>query len=283
MIQKLFNNSEDTFPLSQNFRDFYGPFGFPEPRDDRPFISSNFVMSLDGLASYRELPGRNSGREVSRSADDQWMMDFLRVHHDALIMAANTLREERGPDGLGWDYRIRHEDLLEYRHNTLKLGKNRVILLTGSGEVDPRFHLFNSDRVEVWIITSKAGSEKIKATEFDPGRIKVISIGESTRIDLKEVMRILRQEHQIKTLLCEGGPTFYGQLLDAKLIDDDFRTVSAQVIGKSTNSDIPRPTAYGNVSYFPETAPWFELISLHASLPHHLFMRWRYKGPRKFD
>ena len=39
--------------------------------------------------------------------------------------------------------------------------------------------------------------------------------------------------------------------------------MSLQVLGESTKPGIDRPTAYGHVSYTPETAPWFRLISLH--------------------
>ena len=47
------------------------------------------------------------------------------------------------------------------------------------------------------------------------------------------------------------------------LIDEDFRTISLQVLGKSTKPWIGRPTTYGDVSYTPESAPWFSLVSMH--------------------
>lgn len=61
-----------------------------------------------------------------------------------------------------------------------------------------------------------------------------------------------------------------------------FRTISLQVLGKSTEPGLDRPTAYGKVSYVSETAPWFKLISLHCVLPHHAIFRLRYVGPRHF-
>jgi hypothetical protein len=68
--------------------------------------------------------------------------------------------------------------------------------------------------------------------------------------------------------------------LKNNLIDEDFRTVSLQVLGKSAKKNIERPTAYGTLSYTPDTAPWFQLVSLHYALPHHAFFRLRYEGPR---
>src|ERR1700724_3288949 len=67
-LQRCYNASEDTFPLPRHIKERYGPFGFPERRDtQRPYISSNFVMGLDGRASFRELQGHAGGKEVSRS------------------------------------------------------------------------------------------------------------------------------------------------------------------------------------------------------------------------
>jgi riboflavin biosynthesis pyrimidine reductase len=108
-------------------------------------------------------------------------------------------------------------------------------------------------------------------------------VGEGTRVKLAAAVQLLRQEHGIRTLLCEGGPTLYGEFLKNQLIDEDFRTMSLQVLGESTKPEIERPTAYGQVSYMPATAPWFRLISLHYALPHHAFFRLRYEGPRMFQ
>ena len=112
-------------------------------------------------------------------------------------------------------------------------------------------------------------------------RTNIISVGSGEGVDLATAVQLLRQEHGISTLLCEGGPTLYGQLLGEQLIDEEFRTISLQVLGETTKPGIERPTTYGNVSYSPETAPWFRLISIHYALPYHAFFRHRYEGRRK--
>jgi riboflavin biosynthesis pyrimidine reductase len=279
-----FNNSEDTFPLPSDLKQLYGPFGFPEARDSRrPYTTSNFVMSLDGRAAFRELKGQAGGREISRSKEDRWLMDFLRVHHDAQIMGASTLREESGPHGLGWDYAIADPQLIEYRR-VLGLGKQRVLVVTGSAEISLDYRVFNSPRVEPWIITAQDGERLLRQRLQAAGKdsLKIISVGEGTIVNLNAMMQSLRQEHGINTLLCEGGPHLYGELLKENLIDEDFRTLSLQVVGPSTKLDLERPTAYGQFSYTPETAPWFRLVSIHYAVPYHAFFRFRYEGPRNF-
>ena len=286
-LHLCYNASEDTFPLPRDIRERYGPFGFPAPADARrPYISSNFVMGLDGRASFREMKGRNDGQTVSRSREDHWLMDFLRAHHDGQLIGASTLREELNPEGRGWDYGIDDEELRMYRRDTLGLGSQKVLLLSGSGNIDLTFRIFNSPRVEPWIITARDGQKNLFSQLKRLGRadkIKILSVGQGTEVDLVAAVTLLRKEHGIRTLLCEGGPTLYGEFLEKQLIDEDFRTMSLQVLGESTKPGIERPTAYGHVSYTPETAPWFRLISLHYALPHHAFFRFRYEGPRQLQ
>jgi riboflavin biosynthesis pyrimidine reductase len=286
-LQRCYNASEDTFPLPRHIKEHYGPFGCPAPTDARrPYISSNFVMGLDGRASFRELKDRTDGYIVSMSREDRWLMDFLRAHHDGQLIGASTLREELNPDGRGWDYSIDDEELRLYRQDTLRLGQQKVFVLSGSGNIDVTLRLFSSPRVEPWIITAPDGQKNLRSQLKRLGRegtMKILSVGEGTRVDLVAATQLLRHEHGIRTLLCEGGPTLYGEFLKHQLIDEDFRTMSLQVLGESTKPAIDRPAAYGHVSYTPETAPWFRLISLHYALPHHAFFRLRYEGPRKFQ
>jgi riboflavin biosynthesis pyrimidine reductase len=286
-LQRCFNESEDKFALPARIREMYGPFGFPVSRDDsRPYVTSNFVMGVDGRVSFRELPGKAGGREVSRSDEDRWLMDFLRAHHDAQWMGASTLRDERGPDGLGWTYAIKDEELRTYREQTLKLGPQRVLIVSGSGEIDLNFKVFRSPHVEPWIITASAGATNLEAQVARLGRqgtIKIVTVGEGSIVDITQALRVLRRDHGIRTLICEGGPTLYGEMLKDKLVDEEFRTISMQVLGTSSKPDLQRPTAYGNATFTPQSAPWFRLISMHYALPYHLFLRLRYEGSRKFE
>src|SRR5438094_4962020 len=70
----------------------YGKLAFPRPSSDRPWIYSNFVQSLDGIASFK---GRHAtGGDISQLPEDRWLMDFLRAHADAILLGINTLMEE---------------------------------------------------------------------------------------------------------------------------------------------------------------------------------------------
>ena len=75
-------------------------------------------------------------------------MDVLRAHHDPHFMGANPLRDEPNPEGRAWDYNIDDQELRIYRQDTLRLGRQKVLVLSGSRNFDLTLHIFDSPRVE---------------------------------------------------------------------------------------------------------------------------------------
>jgi riboflavin biosynthesis pyrimidine reductase len=43
--------------------------------------------------------------------------------------------------------------------------------------------------------------------------MKILTVGEGTWVDLVAATQLLRHEHGIRTLLCEGGATLYREFL----------------------------------------------------------------------
>src|SRR4051794_26658065 len=91
-FEVLFDRAEPNTITAPPF-DIYGPLGFPEPPPDRPWVYTNFVQSLDGVASLRGKYA--SGGHISQSEEDRWLMDLLRAHADALMIGMGTLVEEK--------------------------------------------------------------------------------------------------------------------------------------------------------------------------------------------
>src|SRR5690348_16606759 len=96
----LFDNAEPSLFTDPAY-ERYGKLAFPTPPSDRPCIYSNFVHSLDDIASFK---GRHAtGGDISQLPEDRWLMDLLRAHADAILLGVNTLMEEtqllgnRGP------------------------------------------------------------------------------------------------------------------------------------------------------------------------------------------
>src|SRR5947209_19881407 len=209
--------------------DRYGNLGFPSSSSDRPWIYSNFVQSLDGITSFK---GRHStGGDVSQLAEDRWLMDLLRAHADGILLGVNTLVEEtRLAGNRGSTYAIEDTEIRVLREK-LGLGRQKNIIVTGAAHLNlSDYRVFDGETVEAFIITTKAGEQQL-AHKQSHSHVKIITSGESTFVDLGEAMRTLKQVYGIGRLLCEGGPTLYGYMSRAGLIDEKFVTVSPLEIG----------------------------------------------------
>jgi 5-amino-6-(5-phosphoribosylamino)uracil reductase len=267
----------------------YGKLAFPAAHAARPWTFANFVQSIDGIASFKG--SHAAGSDISQSAEDRWLMDLLRAHADAIITGINTLVEEtlsapRLNGGRGPVYRIEEESLRDLR---MKLGRKRekVIFVTASGSVDPRaYRVFDGDLMDALILTTITGAGRLK------GRIeqaRLIVAGEDKMIDLPLAVRVLREEMGIEHLLCEGGPTLYGSMSRAGLIDEKFVTVSPVEIGLIITPEqgaAPagpgnqlnlRPTTFMYPGFTPETASWWRWMSCRR-VGDHQFNRYRRKA-----
>ena len=242
----------------------YGWLGFPPPPADRPWIFSNFVQTLDGVAS---LLGRYAaGSDISQSPEDRWLMDLLRAHADAVLMGVGTLLDEarrmsrpRGPI-----FDIADERLLQLRRR-LKSRREMNIFVTGAAALDlADFAVFDGKLVDTAIITTREGAAKLEAKSTHP-HVKIIRAGEGKFVDLPAAMRTLRAELGIEYLLCEGGPTLNGYLAKADLIDERFLTISPFEAGiivppeqqpmeyERAHPPTRRPTTFGAPGYTKET------------------------------
>jgi riboflavin biosynthesis pyrimidine reductase len=286
-FEVLFDNAEPS-PFADDAFIPYGNFALPEPPADRPWIYTNFVQSLDGIVSL--LGKYASGAEISQSRADRWLMDLLRAHADAVIMGMNTLREEqrnRGPESRGIVFQAVEPDLLRLRE---KLGRTRQrnIFVTRALDLNlSQLKAFDGDVVDVAIVTSPAGAERLRALKTHP-HVAIIAAGSGESVDLSAAVGELRTQLGIKYLLCEGGPTLYGTLARADLVDEKFVTVSpvetGQVVppeqerlpSEAGREPLLRPTVFGGPGFTRETMTHWTWLSCRKSGDHQ-FHRFRRK------
>jgi riboflavin biosynthesis pyrimidine reductase len=268
----------------------YGKLGFPSARRDLPWIYSNFVQSLDGVASFKGIHAMGSA--ISRSAEDRWLMDLLRAHADAVLLGINTLTEEtalgretgRGPDR-GPVYAVEDELCLDLRQ---KLGRRREmnIFVTGAAALNlGDYAVFDGDRVDAVILTTNLGAKRLAEQHSHP-HVKIVVAGDSQFIDLPRAMCMLRQQLNIEHLLCEGGPTLYGYMTRGGLIDEKFLTVAPLEVGvmippeqkpslaEEKNPPKFRPTTFNAPGFTYDTAPAWRWMSCHK-VGDHQFNRYR--------
>jgi riboflavin biosynthesis pyrimidine reductase len=281
-FEVLFDQAE-TSALEHSVLSRYGQLGFPAPPPDRPWIYSNFVQSLDGITS---LLGRHfAGGEISQSADDRWLMDLLRAHANAILTGATTLLDERtarGADSRGIVFRVVDPEIQDLRRK-LALGPERNLIVTGHGNLPWRdLKLFDGDQIEPGIVTTELGAKNLGAL---PSHVQLVVAGAGPQVNLPLAMRRLREQHNIRHLLCEGGPTLYGALARADLIDEKFVTVSPIETGQlvppdqerlpaETASVLLRPTIFGGPGFTKQNATWWRWMSCRK-IGDHEFNRYR--------
>lgn len=287
-FEVLFDHAEPS-PIDDEAYGAYGNFGFPPPPADRPWIFSNFVQSLDGITTL--LGEHASGGEISQSSDDRWLMDLLRATADGLLMGMNTLREEqriRGPESRGIVFQVADPALRSLRG---KLGKRRErnIFVTSATDLDlSRHKVFDGDAVDTAILTSPAGAERLRA-QGGHSHVAIIAAGDKESFDLPRAISKLREELDVQYLLCEGGPTLYGTLARADLVDEKFMTVSPVEVGQlvpkeqerlpaeQKTSTLLRPTVFGGPGFTREHITRWTWMSCRKAGDHQ-FNRYRRKG-----
>jgi riboflavin biosynthesis pyrimidine reductase len=265
----------------------YGKLGFPAAPAGRPWIFSNFVQSLDGIVSFK---GKHAaGSDISRSEEDRWLMDLLRAHADAVLIGVNTLLDETqlGERPRGPVFRIMDPELRGLRQ---KLGKRREmnIFVTGSASLDlAAYRVFDDELVDAAVVTTQNGAKRLAEQRAHP-HVRVIVSGEERFVDLRETAGLLRRELGITYLLCEGGPTLYGHLSRAGLVDEKFVTVSPVEVGQLAppeqeksvadvrNPSPYRPTTFNAPGFTFENAPWWRWMSCRR-VADHQFSRYRKK------
>jgi 5-amino-6-(5-phosphoribosylamino)uracil reductase len=282
----LFDHGEPS-PLADAALEPYSSLGFPRAPEGRPWIYSNFVQSLDGIVS---LLGTNpSGAEIAQSAADRWLMDLLRAYADGVLIGMNTLRVEqrlRGPQSRGIVFQVVEPALLDLRHRLGK-GRQRNIFVTTAKHLDlSRWKAFDGDVVDAVILTSPTGRARLALQEHS--HVTVIATGADETIDFRAAFHKLRDDLGIQYLLCEGGPTLYGTLARADLVDEKFVTIAPVEVGQivppeqerlaSENSVNPllRPTVFGGLGLTKETMTRWTWISSRKCGDHE-FNRYRRK------
>jgi riboflavin biosynthesis pyrimidine reductase len=158
-----------------------------------------------------------------------------------------------------------------------------VIFVTGSAWIDPAlFRVFDGDEVEAFVLTGASGAERLAGK-----RVKaMVSPGPGGGVDLEAAMRLLHGELGIRRLLCEGGPTLYGNMSRAGLIDEKFLTIAPLEIGlfvppeqepaatEASHPPLQRPTTFTAPGFTHENAPLWRWMSSRR-VGDHEFNRYR--------
>ena len=177
---------------------------------DRPYLGINMVSSLDGKAT---LDWRTKGLSTEV---DRRLFHHLRTQADAVMVGAGTAREER------YGRMTKNDELRQKRRKEGFVPDALAVVVSGRLDLPPDLPLLNEPEQTVVIATGSDAS--IPGVE---GRVEYARVGD----DLPRLMSYLHEEHGVRSVLCEGGPTLNSFLFAAGLVDELFLTMNPKLIG----------------------------------------------------
>jgi 5-amino-6-(5-phosphoribosylamino)uracil reductase len=183
--------------------------------NERPYTIVNFVAGVDGRVAVegRSAPLSDRG--------DRAMFHELRERVDAVLAGTRTMETE----GYG---RLVRDPARRARRAARGLAPDPLAcLITRSGEVPVQIPLFADPHSRVVVFTPRplapgAGAAAVDTVLVDPGALT-----------LTTALRRLRSDHDVRALLCEGGPTLFSGLLAEGLVDELFLSLSPRLTGGS--------------------------------------------------
>ena len=137
------------------------------------------------------------------------------------------------------------------------------------------------------VVTTEQGASRVQKladdlrTKLDPNRYftfhtVIVKKTVGGQVDLSDMMQKLKHEWDINSLLVEGGPTFYGNLEKAGLVDELFLTISPIVVGNAKASQRPTFSMTRERGYTPNDTPYTELVSVKQR-GDYLYLRRKYR------
>jgi riboflavin-specific deaminase-like protein len=212
----------------------------------RPYLVLNMVSSLDGKAT---IDWRTRG--LSTELDRQ-LFHHLRTQADAVMVGAGTVRIER------YGRMAKTDELRDKREREGLARDPLAVVVSARLDLPADLPLLHEPEQPVVIAT---GSDATLQGLGD--QVEYARVGD----DLPLLMARLREEHGVRSVLCEGGPTLNFHLLAASLVDELFLSLNPKLAGGAAAL-----TIVGGRELVEPTE--LELISV-AEGGGDLFTRWR--------
>lgn len=198
---------------------------FSEPLTDEQIVSAlvvsspnlrvNFVSSLNGATTHE---GRSGG--LSGDADKRHF-ELLRRVCDVVLVGAGTVRDE------GYSAMRVSEESTHWRISNGLAPHPVFAIVSRSLQLDPRSPIFADAPARPIIVTTEVAPPDRIATLSE---VADVLIAGTRTLDCSK-MRTELHARKLNNILCEGGPSLFGAMLQAEVVDELFLTVSSVLEG----------------------------------------------------
>jgi riboflavin biosynthesis pyrimidine reductase len=184
----------------------------------RPYTVVNFVTSVDGRTA---VEGRSRGLS---DAGDRELHRTLRERADAVLAGTGTIAAE--------DYgrMLPAQERRERRLAAARAAEPIAVTITRSGRLPLDVRLFAEPEARVIVFSPTPHAPTAPGAGESAARVEHEPLDQTTPAPLTAALRTLRERYDVRTLLCEGGPTLFGALLREGLVDALFLTLAPTLV-----------------------------------------------------
>ena len=176
----------------------------------RPFVFINMAMTADG-----KIATANRKTSTFGSRADHANLLTLRDKADAILTGSGTLNAQ--------------PDVTLGPGPKSKINPPLRVIASGGGNVNPRHKIFRTQGAPVIVLATKHISrERLRTLEAAADAVKICG---ASSIDFARALDYLRNEWNVKRLLCEGGGYLNDSLLRAGLVDEVNLTICPLILG----------------------------------------------------
>ncbi|MCM6774383.1 pyrimidine reductase family protein [Nocardia sp. CDC159] len=202
-------------------------------RLESPWIRVNFVSSIDGAMTLDGRSGALGGPA------DKTVFGILRDLADVVLVGAGTVRTENYGGARTDSFRR-----IRLFHHGLGGAQDGaappIAVVTASAALDPAARLFtDTSRPPIVLTTAAAPAERKHA--LAAAGAEVLEVGETT-VPAAGIRAALAERGLLR-VLCEGGPSLFGELIVAEAVDELCLTVSPLLVGGTAGRIAVSPNA----------------------------------------
>jgi riboflavin-specific deaminase-like protein len=176
-------------------------------------------MTVDGKITTRDfVPVDFTSREDKQHLFQQ------RALADAVLIGHGTLKRDNVRLGIP-------EELRQARMKRRQTPAPIRVIVSNSGNIDGSLKLFSAD-------PDKTGPIVIFSTKRMPPQVRAelrdkatVHLSATRDVDLRETLRTLYRDYNVRRAACEGGPTLFRSMLEHGLIDELNLTIAPYLFG----------------------------------------------------
>ncbi|MCL5076725.1 MAG: dihydrofolate reductase family protein [Actinobacteria bacterium] len=217
---------------------------YPDPKlepTNTVWIRANFATAANGVVKVDDQSQAVSG------PPDRAIFNYLRKQCNAILVGAGTARKE--------NYGVPQP-------NPDSHARPRLVIVSNSLDIPSNAKFL--DREHPPLIVTSAKSYESNNDEIDGfGNLAEFVILGEEKVDLSRVKTLL-SSMALTSVLCEGGPNLFSQLLSLKLINELCLTISPKIAGG-------KPTG---IAELPQNLTIEMELGSHLSIDNFQFCRY---------